>query len=424
MKRLYILFLFMVMVLPIIAQAPYSLESCQQLAVQHNVTLLNAHNDINMAEEQKKEAYTKYFPTVSAMGVGFRSNKSMISAEMEGKSIDLLKKGISGSVTVMQPVFAGGQIVNNNKLAAVGIESSKIKMDKTIKDVCLNTEQYFWQVVTQKEKIETLKSMKMMLGRLYKDVAISIKAGVTLKNDLLQVQLRQNEIESQIITANNSLEVSKMLLAQYIGVDNKGFDIKQDIKRNQMPDFPLSLKQDHQMVLKTTPEYLLLEKNVESNELQRKLELGKNMPSVNVGANYSYSDLTGSGKTQGMVFASVSIPISSWWGGSHAIKRQKISVINAKNQLQDNSERILIKMQKTWNDIEGAYKQLNLAHKSIEQSNENLRLNNEYYKAGTSKMSDLLDAQVQYQQSQDKFVDAFAQYETKILEYRQLTNTK
>ena len=40
---------------------------------------------------------------------------------------------------------------------------------------------------------------------------------------------------------------------------------------------------------------------------------------------------------------------------------------------------------------------------------------------GTSKMSDLLEAQLLYQQSLDRRTDAFADYQNKLLEYRQAT---
>ena len=42
-------------------------------------------------------------------------------------------------------------------------------------------------------------------------------------------------------------------------------------------------------------------------------------------------------------------------------------------------------MQKAWNDWNDAYKQMAVAYKSIEQSTENLRLNEDFYKAGTTK---------------------------------------
>ena len=79
------------------------------------------------------------------------------------------------------------------------------------------------------------------------------------------------------------------------------------------------------------------------------------------------------------------------------------------------------KWQKAWNDVDESYQQLALAQKSIEQAEENLRLNRNFYQAGTSKMSDLLQAQLLYQQALDKRTDAFAEYQNKLLEYRLAT---
>ena len=76
-------------------------------------------------------------------------------------------------------------------------------------------------------------------------------------------------------------------------------------------------------------------------------------------------------------------------------------------------------MQNARNKVEEAYQQLQLAQRSIEQAEENLRLNRDYYRAGTSRMSDLLEAQLLYQQACDKHTDAFAEYQNKLLEYRQ-----
>ena len=122
-----------------------------------------------------------------------------------------------------------------------------------------------------------------------------------------------------------------------------------------------------------------------------------------------------------MVFATVSVPISDWWGGSHAIKRKKLEQQQAQEQLYDNAELLKIRMQSAWNSVEESYQQLLLAQRSIEQAEENLRLNRDYYNDGMSKMSDLLEAQMLYQQSCDKRTDAFAEYQNKLLEYRQAT---
>ena len=151
------------------------------------------------------------------------------------------------------------------------------------------------------------------------------------------------------------------------------------------------------------------------------MAIGKNMPTVGVGAGYNYHNLLDNDRTFGMIFATVNVPISDWWGGSHSIKRKKIEQQKAEEQLADNSELLKIRMQNAWNNVEEAYQQLQIANRSIEQAEENLRLNRDYYKAGTSRMSDLLEAQLLYQQSLDKRVDAYADYQNKLLEYRQAT---
>lgn len=98
------------------------------------------------------------------------------------------------------------------------------------------------------------------------------------------------------------------------------------------------------------------------------------------------------GKNNGTIFATVSVPLSDWWRGSHTIKRKKIAYQQAIDEQQDKSQLLVIRMQNAWNSVEEAYKQLNIAERSIEQSDENLRLHRDFYKASTAAMSDLLEA--------------------------------
>jgi len=95
------------------AHAQLSLEQCRAMAVANNVKTRNAKNDVLSAEQQRKQAFTNYFPTVSATGMGFNANKGMAAMTLSpGMELSLMKDGITGGVTAMQPVFAGGRIVN------------------------------------------------------------------------------------------------------------------------------------------------------------------------------------------------------------------------------------------------------------------------------------------------------------------------
>ena len=409
----------------------------------NNINIRNAQQSIKAAEEQRKEAFTKYFPNVSATGLWFNANRSMTQMDVNLSesmpptlaaslaqalppealvelgapvSVEMMKNGTLAGVSAVQPVFAGGKIVNGNRLAKVGEEVSVLQMKLAENEVELTAEQYFWQIVALEEKMNTVLAVEEWLNDICKDVNTAVEAGVAMKNDLLQVQLKQNEVESQKLKLGNGIGIMKMLLAHHCGLNDTAFVLHYD--PDDIP-LPSSLKRDPDAALEKTTEYQLLNKQVEAATLQKKMAIGDNMPTVAVGAGYNYHNLLGNDRTFAMVFATVNIPISSWWGGSHAVKRKEIEQQKAIDQLADNSELLIIKMQKGWNDVVEAYQQLGIAQRSIEQAKENLRLQSDYYKAGISTMSNLLEAQTLYQQSLDKHTDAVADYHNKILVYKQ-----
>ena len=330
-------------------------------------------------------------------------------------SISMMKNGTIGSLMAVQPVFAGGQIVNGNKLAEVGEEVSRLQLQLSKNEVEKTAEQYFWQLVSLQEKMKTVEAVDTLLRDIYKDVDVAVRAGVAMRNDLLQVQLRQNDIQSQRLKLQNGISIVRLLLSQYCGLRDTSFCISFDTAA--IPPSPSG----EWAGVSILPEYQLLHKQVEAASLQKKLTVGQNLPTVAVGAGYNYHNLLENNHSFAMVFATVNVPISDWWSGSHAIKRKKIEHQKAVEQLEDNAQLLKIRMQNAWNGVEESYQQLLLAERSIEQASENLRLNRNYYCAGTSKMSDLLEAQLLYQQSLDKHTDAFAAYQNKILEYKQAT---
>ena len=419
----------------------YTLEQIKDSALHNNMAIRSARYNIEAAQQQRKEAFTKYFPNISGTGLWFNANKGMAKMEMNPSnymtpelgaslaqsfpaealaalanpvSISMMKNGTIAGVQAVQPVFAGGQIINGNKLAKVGEDVSRLQLQLSENEVEKTAEQYFWQLASLQEKMKTINAADALLADIYKDVDVAVRAGVALRNDLLRVQLRQNEIASQRLKLQNGLSLVRLLLSQYCGLRDTSFVITyQTDLTQQIPSL------QGREALSNLPEYQLLGKQVEATALQKKMAVGQNLPSVAVGAGYNYHNLLDNDHTFGMLFATVSIPISDWWGGSHAIKRKKIEYQKAQEQLTDNAQLLQIRMQNAWNNVEESYQQLLLAQRSIEQAEENLRLNRNYYNAGTSKMSDLLEAQMLYQQACDKRTDAFADYQNKLLEYRQ-----
>ena len=160
---------------------------------------------------------------------------------------------------------------------------------------------------------------------------------------------------------------------------------------------------------------------MEAAKLQRKMEVAKNLPSAAVGAGYNYHNLLDNDRHFGMIYATVSVPITDWWGGAHAIRRKRFAEQEAKEQLADNAQLLQIRIQKAANDVAEAHSQLALARQSVEQATENLRIQRNTYHAGTSTMTDLLQAQLLLQQAQDQHTDAFVALQNAHLAYRHAT---
>ena len=276
------------------AQQTYTLDQLKQLAVENNYNLRSARNAIQQSKEQKSEAFTKYFPTVSAVGAGITMNKYLLEADLSlpdglasqlppavsaawPTNIAFMKNGVFGSVSAIQPVFMGGQIINGNKLAKAGVEASEIQLEASEDQVELSTEQYYWQVVSLKEKLLTLNAIHQMLVELEKDVNNRVRVGAVNRNDLLQVQLRKGEVESSQLEVEQSLSTLSQLLAQHVGIANESIDVVLpadlvDMGKSGEPAIPANLRQDHQSALNATPQYRLLEKNVEVHRLQHRYQ--------------------------------------------------------------------------------------------------------------------------------------------------------
>lgn len=402
------------------AQQLLTLEECSRLALENNAKMKNARLDVKGSEESRKEAFTKYFPTISATGGAFASDNGMAEMVlMPGMEMTLAKNGLMGGVTALQPIFAGGQIWNSNKLAALAVEVSRYQMKQSENEVALTVEQYYWQQVSLQEKRKTISIIESLIDNLYKDVEVAVKAGVANRNELLQVQLKKNSIASDRLKIENNLRLSKMVLAQYIGLPEDDFTI-QTALQEALPS-PETYRVDPLTALRSTVEYQLLDKNIEANRLQYKLKVGQHMPSVGVGAGYMYHNILDTDHSFGMVFASVSIPLTGWWGGSHAIKKQKLQLKAAEYTRQNSNEQLLIRMQKLWNELEESYKQVNLSEESIRTAEENVRLSTDYYHAGTETLSDLLDAQSLLQQSRDQYTEDYTNYLVRRTQYLQAT---
>ena len=78
--------------------------------------------------------------------------------------LELMKHGFSASVVASQPVYAGGRIVNGNRLASLGEEAAVLQAEIRMRDVLEEVESTYYLVVGLKEKEATVEAATLKLN--------------------------------------------------------------------------------------------------------------------------------------------------------------------------------------------------------------------------------------------------------------------
>ena len=446
MKKInfYILLITLFSLSQLFAQRVLTLEESKQLALQNNAKSKNSKLEIEASRKIRKSAFTNYFPNVSAGGFKWSAEKGLFDIDMQGgnlpvydgnpvnlqnptqfayfpsSTISIWKKGTIGYINAIQPIFTGGRIIYGNKLASLGEDVSELKDKMTEDEILLKTEEQYWLIVSLEEKSRTINKYEELLNRLLLQVEDAYKSGIVMKNDVLKVKLKLSEVQLNKSKLENGRKLASMAFCQHIGISYDSSLVFKD--ELEISDLPQSYFVDKNEALKKRVEYSLLEKSVEAEELQTKIKRGEYLPQAAVGISEMYMKFDESKKrTFGMVFGTVSVPISGWWSGSYELQERSIKEEIAENNFKNNSELLLLQIEKSWQDLNDAYKQYLLSKESKTQAEENFKVNEDSYKNGISTVSDLLEAQVLLQQTQDQLTEAKANYIVKKTTYLQVT---
>ena len=458
MKRIFLFLLFNTVLFSLHAQ---DLQALQQAAIQNNRKLQSSRIAVQMAQEDRKQAFTNYFPSIQAAGGVFQGFHRLVQVDV-GESlfaqfglppitISAIKKGALVNAMAVQPVFAGGQIVNGNRLARLQEEIRQLQLQMSERDVSLQVARLYWQVVALKANIGTLDAADRQLAEVHKFTSDYAAAGLTTRNDILRVELKQQELASSRLQLQNGIALSEMALAQLCGsptapvpavspagsatvpavspagscserspIDSLISRIGADTTQLAAVSTPLPLGEGLGAAQRV--ESLLSRKAVDAAALQVKMERGKYMPTAAIGISDMYYNMMAKNVNNGVVFATVAVPISAWWGGSHAIRKAKLAQQQAANDYEDTVEKLRLDNQTAWNNLQESLSQITIAEKSITSAEENLRMSLDQYKAGTLPLIDLLDAQTLRQQAADRLIEARATYQLRLAEYESKVN--
>lgn len=423
-----------------------TLDSCKSLTLQFNKRIKEAQLKVEGSSEVKKQAFTKYFPQVSGGFVAMKADDYLLQGEIPaanlpvydgnmanlpsatqfayfpGMDINLLDYTNLGYVAAVEPVYMGGQIRNGNKLAELSEEIHKHQLLLSQDDALLKTEQQFWTLISLRNRMKTIDQYEHLLDTLHNDVSAFFDAGLVNRSDLLKVEVKQNELKGKRLQLENGIELVGMALCQNMGIRYTP-DIQfvsDEINKESIGSYFLQAD----TAVKNRQEIHLLEKAIAAEKLQKKMVRGEILPQVAVGVQGLYLDVLENQSTNGLLFATVNIPISAWWEGSHKLKEQQIKVDIAENKLQESHDLMVLQIEKAYKELIESYEQISISQKSAEQVEEFLKVSRDNFDAGIEGTSDLLEAQAMFQEAQESYINALCTAKIKLAQYKNTTAVK
>ena len=414
MKRIMIsIALGLAVYLPACAQLQLSQAECRKMALQNNEEIKKASNSYEKAKLDKEIAFAAYLPELDGSLTSiFRKDMELMGAELQMRGTYL------AGITLNQPIYAGGKIITANKLAKIGVEAAGESRRKTEMDVIAEADNAYWTYVAVGDKVKLLEAYQKQLDELHNQISKTVEVQMATKNDLLRVDAKRSQILYQLKKAKNGVELCRMSLCSTLGIDIhtaiQATDTKIEINAPRQLEGSIMMR----------PEYKLLINQVQAQKEQIKMARADVLPTFGISAQYSYyGNLKLVGQAEDgtpfkqeykegspMLMASISIPLFRWGKGLKGIKKAKLDYQNSQLDLQRNERLLNIELQQAIQNVMDGYNLVETADIGMTQAEENLRNMQNSYDVSMCTLTDLLDAQAQWQEAYSNQIEAKTQY--------------
>lgn len=402
------------------AQQPMklSMEQCRDMALTTSEELKQADNRLRQAELDDKIAATARLPKIEGSATG-----AYVLPDIEMTGMELAMRGTyMAGLTLTQPIYTGGKISVGRQMAHLGRQIADQQLRMTRMDVLVDADNAYWSYIAVRRKVRMLESYSTQMDTIYKQTSSAVAAGMAIENDLLRIEAKRTEIEYQLQRARNGADLCRMALCNVIGAPLDTAIEPTDTTFNIESPTAMSLD------IARRPEVGLLEKQIDVNMQRIRDARSEMLPTVGLSAGYSYygniklkgfADM-GNGTTVpytqefrdgiGIAMLAVKIPIFHWGESRKKLHKARYELDNSQLELQRNMRLMSIEAQQAVQNVEDGYRMIHTAESGLRQAEENLRVMRNRYAAAMSPLTDLLDAQSQWQQAQSNLIEAQTQY--------------
>jgi outer membrane protein len=433
--------LFLLLFLTLFSQKKVSLEKAIGFALENNYQYKMIQDDLEYSEKNIIQSYLNYIPTLTLDHTYFKLSDygfQLRQAQAEGfKAIitgyadtrppverDMLleiantippafQKGHRSSISVQWNIFAKGlalKVLSRSKKQQQILEIEKDeKKLSLIYDV---REAYFNSLISTELNKITKMRLSSVNSRL-EQIERLVNQGLRNQSELLRWQYEKSKIEEAFIESESQMSISMKNLAYLIGEDLNEIIVAEEISSFDQDYFP-EINENYINEI-DQQSFLVVQKQLREVEIAQNNKLytyGKFLPSVDVNWRKSWQETEGaySGPQSWELSLNFSWEIFSAFKDYMELQKEEVMIHKNELALADLKKQVQLNLLILFSKFESSKKQSESIRKSVVFAEENYRIAQNRYQSGLITNLELLDSEIQANQSKIDRLNAFKNY--------------
>ncbi len=358
------------------AVEPWSLDSCVNYAISHNITVQSRILEAEGGRLSVTEAKDRFLPTVS--GYGSQSFSFGRGLTAENTYANRNTSSFSAGAQLSLPIFQGLAGVRRLDYAKASLRALLEQTEAAKDDVTLNvTSQYLQALYTAEMMAVARERLAISTSELARRQQL-LEAGKIPELDIYEARSQVSQDELNLVNCANDSIIALLDLAQMLNLPSaEGFAV-QPLPDSQMP----LLSPDEVWANAAERNHALRAGEMQAEAADKNVALAKTgyIPtlsfSAGIGSNYyktSGFQNEGFGSQMRHNFAkqigfSLSVPIFDAFGTRNSVRRARVQAHTTRLQLDDSRQRLYKAIMQAYTQAVGAEKKRDAAAVAVESS--------------------------------------------------------